>query len=989
MLDEACGIGARLEYNQTHGCHCESVPKHQATGRQRVNNVSVMRSETHRLRILAAVALAAGSLVLCASGGEPAGAGKTGPTGAGTHWAFQPLPPSEAPTANGPAAARASIDQFISRRLQQAGLKPGAEADRPTLVRRVAFVLTGLPPTPEEIAEFVSDKKAAAYERMIERYLSSPRHGERWGKHWLDAAGYADSNGYFNADTDRPLAYRYRDYVIRSLNHDKPFDQFVREQLAGDELSGWKPGQPATPEIIELLEATHFLRNGQDGSGESDGNPDEVRDDRYYALESAMQIIGSSLLGMTIQCAKCHDHKFEPLAQQDYYAFQAVLYPAFNIEKWVKPNDRVVHANLPGELEAWQANEKQLDAELAELKSQFKTWSATNRPGGWMMFTDGFNSTGELGRRWSNTAPLDEAPAGSPAVTLDSDKAPAAQIVDGALQIIEGGGSGDRWLSTKDGFQWRPADTGQWIQVTFDLVATRLGDKGSSAERIGYVIAAHDFDDSSPTSGGNILIDGNPGGATSVHLDYPGADSKSRGSIGETGYKAGHNYGVRITLAGTNEFTLEHLVDGAVDGGFVKLKEKDLPEGGFAFEYCCGRSFVVDNVVIEASYESSPGWVAANAAFQKSFAERKQSLDKATKAIAAKRAPKPGRISWVSDLSANAPEVHLLKRGNHKTPGEAVEPAFPAFLRAKAGPTAAFQPAKTPATTGRRLAWANWLTEPGSPQASLLARVTVNRVWQQYFGFGIVATPDNFGLSGAKPTHPELLDWLAAKFIDTGWSLKAVHRLILESATFRQTSAPRPRGLDRDPENHLLWRYPIHRLDAEAVRDAMLAASGRLGSKTNGSYVPTPRSGNGEVTVDESKPEAFARSVFLQHRRTQVPTFLGTFDAPSIVFNCTRRAETTMPLQSLSLLNSEFAVKRGEDLAQRLERECGHDASAKILHGFLLTSGREPNSADSRTAMRFLAEQRLAYAGKPDAEQRVWADFCQSLFGLNSFLYLE
>ena len=956
-----------------------------------MNDFSIMRSEMHRLRFLAAAAFAASGFVLCASGGEPAGAGKTGPAGAGTHWAFQRLQRPPAPKASDPAATPASIDHFISRQLQQAGLKPGAEAGRPTLIRRVAFVLTGLPPAPEEIASFLSDKKPRAYERMVEQYLNSPRYGERWGKHWLDAAGYADSNGYFNADTDRPLAYRYRDYVIRSLNRDKPFDQFIREQLAGDELSGWKPGQPATPEIIELLEATHFLRNGQDGSGESDGNPDEVRTDRYYALESAMQIIGSSLLGLTIQCAKCHDHKFEPLTQQDYYAFQAVLYPAFNIEKWVKPNDRVVHANLPGELEAWQANEKQLDAELAELKRGFNTWFATNRVTGHILFSDGFNSADPLGARWSNTAPGDDAPAGSPSVTLDSDKAPAARVKDGALQVIEGGGSGDRWLCTKQSFDWRPAGTGQWIQATFDLVATKLADKGASAERIAYVIAAHDFDDSSPTPGGNILIDGHPGAATSVHLDYPGADSKSHGSIGETGYKPGHNYGVRITRAGTNELTLDHLVDGAVDGGSIKLKAGHLPPGGFAFESCCGRSFIVDNVAIESSDDASPGWVAANTAFQKSLGERKQTFDKATKAIAAKRSPKPGRISWMSDGSAGAPEVHLLKRGNHKTPGDVVEPAFPAFLRTMAGATARFQPIRSPTTTGRRLAWANWLTEPGSAQASLLARVTANRVWQQYFDAGIVATPDNFGLSGAKPSHPELLDWLAAKFIESGWSLKAVHRLILESAAFRQTSAPRQRALVRDPENRLLWRFPIHRLDAEAIRDAMLAASGRLGSKTNGPYVPTPRSGNGEIIVDESEPEAFARSVFLQQRRTQVPTFLGTFDAPSIVFNCTRRAGTTMPLQSLSLLNSEFAVKRGADLAKYVERECGNDndTPAKIRRGFLLTSGREPDSGERKAATRFLSDQRLAYAGKPDAEQRAWADFCQSLFGLNSFLYLE
>ncbi len=903
---------------------------------------------------------------------------------AANHWAFQPLKNSTSVS-----LTDASLDRMVAVRLKEAGLTPGREADRPTLIRRVAFVLTGLPPTPDEIASFVSDKKPGAYERMVERFLSSPSYGERWGKHWLDAAGYADSNGYFNADSDRPLAYRYRDYVIRALNRDKPFHQFIREQLAGDELSGWKTSQPATPEIIELLEATHFLRNGQDGSGESDGNPDEVRTDRYYALESSMQIIGSSLLGVTMQCAKCHDHKFEPITQKDYYAFQAVLYPAFNIEKWSKPNDRVVHANLPGELEAWQTTEKKLDAELAELKSQFKTWQATNRPAGWVLFTDGFNAGEPLTKHWSNTAPTDDAPAGSPAVTLDSDKAPAARVKDGALEIIEGGGSGDRWLSTKDAFEWRPSETGHWIQVTFDLVATKLDGKGNSAERIGYVIAARDFNDNGGIEGGNILIDGNPGGATSVHVDYPGTDSKSRGSIGETGYKTGHNYGVRITRAATNEFTLEQLVDGAVDGGSIKLMEKDLPEGGFAFEYCCGRSFIVDNVVIEGSNDSAPGWVAANAVFQKALAERKQSLDKFTKNIAAKRTPKPGRISWMSDGSADAPEVRLLKRGNHKTPGDLVEPAFPAFLRASRETDGKFQPAKTVSTTGRRLTWANWLTESASPQAALLARVTVNRVWQQYFGVGIVATPDNFGLSGAKPSHPGLLDWLASKFIESGWSMKSLHRLILESATFRQTSAPRERAVARDPENHLLWRYPIRRLDAEAVRDAMLVASGRLGSKTNGPYVPTPRNGSGEVIVDEAKPDAFARSIFLQHRRTQVPTFLGTFDAPSIVFNCTRRAETTMPLQSLSLLNSEFAVKRGEDFAQCLERDGGKDELAKVGRAFLLTSGREPDSGERKAATRFLAEQRLAYASKPDAEQRAWADFCQSLFGLNSFLYLE
>ncbi|HKX60713.1 MAG TPA: DUF1549 domain-containing protein, partial [Verrucomicrobiae bacterium] len=344
-------------------------------------------------RIVQSVFLAATGL-LCGSGlnlaSEPAS-----PTvkvkSAAEHWAFQPLKlnaASEVP--------KATLDSYVHHGLMEARLTPARPADRATLIRRVAFILTGLPPSPEEIGAFLSDKRPGAYQRMYETYLSSARYGERWGKHWLDAAGYADSNGYFNADTDRPLAYRYRDYVIRSVNRDKPFDQFVREQLAGDELSGWKPGQVATPAVIELLEATHYLRNGQDGSGESDGNPDEVRTDRYYALESEMQVIASSLLGVTMQCAKCHDHKFEPVTQKDYYAFQAVLYPAFNIEKWVKPNDRAVHANLPGELERWTENEKRLDGELAALKEEFQSWVASNRVSGRVLFQDRFDATNSL-----------------------------------------------------------------------------------------------------------------------------------------------------------------------------------------------------------------------------------------------------------------------------------------------------------------------------------------------------------------------------------------------------------------------------------------------------------------------------------------------------------------------------------------------------------------------------------------------------------------
>ncbi len=914
---------------------------------------------------------------------------KKPPISAGSHWAFQPLKRPPVPDTGTPSATANPIDRFLAARLASQGLALGPEADRPTLIRRVSFLLTGLPPTPGQITAFVRDRDPGAWNRMVESYLASPHYGERWAKHWLDAAGYADSNGYFSADSDRPLAYRYRDYVIRSHNRDLPFDQFVRQQLAGDESCGWKPGQPVTPEIIESLEATHYLRNGQDGSGESDGNPDEVRTDRYYALESTMQIMGSSLLGLTVQCAKCHDHKFEPITQKDYYSFQSFLYPAFPIEKWSKPNDRVVYASLPGELETWERTEQRLQAEQKVLREDFHVWVAAHQPRGKVLFADRFDDPAALASHWSNTAPGDDAPGGTPPVTLNVEQGPAARIRDGALDIIEGGGSGDRWLSTVQSFDWRPARTGEWIQVTFDLVASRLTGKGTHAERIGYFIATHDFNNNSPVEGGNILVDGNPGGASSVQVDYPGTDAKGRGAIGISGYKAGRNYGVRVTRKDRDKLTLEHVVDGVAESGTIELKDADLPPGGFGFEYCCGRSFIVDNVLVEASRDDDPEWAAKVSEFRTALEERRKTFEQREKEIASQRSPKPGGIAWVTDASAEAPEVRMLKRGNHKTPGDPVEPTFPAFLRRTDGVTGTPGIPKTPVGTGRRTAWAAWVTDPGSPQAGLLARVTVNRVWQRYFGVGIVATPDNFGLSGARPSNPELLEWLAAEFVDSGWSLKSLHRTLLQSAAFRQSSAPHDPGLARDPADIMLWRFPLRRLDAEAIRDAMLASGERLGTKTGGPYVPTPRDGSGEVAVDESQPEAFSRSIFLQQRRTQVPTFMGNFDAPSMVFNCTRRADTTMPLQSLSLLNSTFVLRRGEDLAGRLHRECGEDILARVRRGYVITTGREPDPVETSAMLRFIETQRQAYAGRADAAQRVWSDFSQSLFALNSFLYLE
>jgi Protein of unknown function (DUF1553)/Protein of unknown function (DUF1549) len=695
-----------------------------------------------------------------------------------------------------------------------------------------------------------------------------------------------------------------------------------------------------------------------------------------------MQIVSSSLLGLTFQCAKCHDHKFEPITQRDYYQLQAVFYPAFDIKRWLKPNERFVYANLPGEREQWEQQSRETSEQIAALRRDFAAWAKANSLPSTTLFRDEFDDVGPpLAERWSATAPGDDTPGGAPPVALDSSVAPSAIRERGALAIHEGGGAGDRWLSTRQSFDWTPEDEGQWVQVTFDLVAAQL-DGGKSAERIGYFIALHDFDDSGTVRGGNILIDGNPAGGAAVHLDYPGANASSAGSLGGAVYAPGHNYGVRVTNVGKDKFLLEHLVDQLAEDKTLTLRAKDLPNGGFGFEYCCGRSFVVDNVEVAQSATGTPmSDVAAGA-----LRAKREELARAIKACEQALGERPGKIASLVEQIDPPSDVFLLERGNPATPGEKVLPA-PVTALTDGQPTFDVRPPSTGASSsGRRLAWAQWLTRAGGRPAALLARVTVNRIWQHHFGAGLVRTPENLGTSGAAPSHPELLEYLASRFVESAWSVKAMHRLMLNSAAYRRTSALDQASFQADPENRMLWRYPVSRLDAEALRDAMLSVSGQLDSRIGGPYVPTTRSDQGEVLVQAGGPDR-RRSLYLQQRRTQTLSFLNVFDAPAIVFNCVERPISTMPLQSLSLLNSDFAVTQADHFAQRLIREAAPEGEARVARAFLLAIGRQPSAAETAMAIEFVASQRAHHGD--EAGSKEWSDFCQMLFASNLFLYVE
>ena len=898
------------------------------------------------------------------------------------HWAFQKLQPTKIPAVKNPTRIHTPVDAFLQNHLERKGLTLGPEAPKPTLIRRVAFDLTGLPPTIAETEAYLSDNSPRAYENMVDRYLASPRYGERWGKFWLDAAGYADSNGYFNADTDRPLAWRYRDYVVDSLNRDLPFDQFIREQLAGDEIARYSPKSPLNPEGIRMLTATHFLRNSPDGTDSSDGNEDEVRADKYAVLEGTAQILGSSLFGITFQCARCHNHKFEPVSQGDYYRLQAILYPAFNVDKWSKPSQRDVVAATPAELEAHKKALLGHEGEMKKIRDGQKEWLGKNPEPVRILFEDDFNAPNEkVASNWSSSAPNDDAPLGMPVVKLDSKQAPAVNITNGTLHIVESGALGDRAISTRQAFDWTPAKKDSWIQVRFDLI------KG--APYVGYLIALGDYNDKKDKHKGNILLDGAESGQAKIYLDYPGTDGTQPGAIGESGYKPGRSYGVRITNIGDDTFELAQLVDGLPEKNRVKLKKNDLPRGGFGFALCCGRSYVVDNVRVESSIDPTE---LTKAQLEASALRKSKSAEfaKQIQALEKKKPADPAKLAPVLDLSPQIPTVHILERGVHKNRGEKVEPAPPSvLLDPGAKKPLENKPEDLLLSTGNRLGFAKWITQPNSRASALLARVTVNRWWHNHFGRGIVATPDNLGYSGSPPSNPELLEYLATELIRSGWSQKAIHRMVLCSSAFKQTSNPTTEALKTDEDNILLSRFPLRRLDAEAVRDAMLAISGELDMAQGGPYTPTTRGGDGEVIVPETHPGAKRRSIYLQQRRTQTTGILELFDAPSIVYNCTIRMPTTVPLQSLILLNSPFARLRAESFAKRVLKEATGDNREKLTRAFQLAWGRPPTKSEETAATAFLQSQEKEYKGSPNSVERSWTDLGNMLLAANAFLYVE
>jgi hypothetical protein len=742
------------------------------------------------------VAVCLGILTALPAGGVTK---KKSPKAVEKSWAYRtPIRP-KIPAVKNKDWVRNPLDAFILARLEEEGLSPASEVPPEQLIRRLSFDLTGLPPTPEEVERFVKDKTPGAYERLVDRLLASPHYGERWAMYWLDLVRYAESDG-FKADDIRPAAWRYRDYVIGALNSDKPYDRFIREQLAGDELY---------PDDPDALLATAFNRHFPD-----EYNARNLEQRRQEILNDITDTTGQVFMGLTFGCARCHDHKFDPIPQKDYYRLQA-FFAAF----W--PRDDLLVARKH-ELASYQKQQQEWEAKTAELRQELRTMEEPYRQR-----------------------------------IAASNKRKFAKNLQDAYDT--------------------PCDQRTPVQQQLaSMLAKQL------------VVTQQEM-------------------------------SKA----------------MKPEVRKQWQDVAKHMAD------FDRLKPQSPP-------------------------------IALG----------------------------------ITDVGPVAPPTYFLQRGEWRKKGEEVSPGFLSIIDAK--PVTIPAPAPGAKTTGRRSVLAQWLTHPDHP---LTARVMVNRLWQHHFGRGIVATPSDFGEQGEPATHPELLDWLAREFVERDWSLKAMHRLMVTSATYRQSSRHDAAAAKVDPDNHLLWRMNRRRLEGEALRDAMLSVSGLLNLKAGGpsifpelpAEVSVPR-GGWPVTKDSR--ERNRRSVYIFVKRNLRYPLFAAFDAPDSNETCARRHVSTNAPQALMLLNSKITLDLARAFAGRVLRETSAEPAKLVERTYRLALGRAPDSAEAKLSLEFLDKQvsvirqRLAAkapvalpeAAPPGTEPAFGAavvDLCQVLMNVNEFLYVD
>lgn len=859
-------------------------------------------------------------------------------------WSVQPIVRPVVPKGESADESGNPIDAFVAAKLAEKGLAFSSEADRRTLIRRLSFDLLGLPPTPEEVSAFLEDRQPDAYERLVDQLLASSHYGERWAQHWLDIAHYADTHG-FERDQRRDNAWRYRDYVIDALNADKPYDLFLREQIAGDVLAPDKPSS-----VI----ATGFLAAGPwDFVGQVEAKSEMLkRAARAGDLDDMVTQVITATMGLTINCARCHDHKLDPITQREYYGLWSVFSGVRRGDCEVSAGEVREHAV---KLEALNRERGEVDHAVGQLAGE--PLDLADIVGGGNGRGTGHPGAGIDPRNGNvqekKTGFLEDAVANH----FARGRSP---FVDG---VVIPNGSADGHVAVPI------SSTG--IEVK-DVPATSA--KAWDAIRNGPVNsqASTKLGDMDYAKDGHTLLGLHANAAITFDL----AAIRKEWGLGAMRFRATVGYGGHDD-AGRADFHV--FVDGELRERRLGLSSRDagvpvdieLPESARFLTLMStdgGNGIGHDQIFFgdpKLSPEESRPLTQKERQELDRLKARRAELDRQIKAL-----PAPAKVYAIQ--SGKPEEVHVLKRGNPETPAEVVTPS-------------GIEWATLPASFGgeemtegeRRTALARWITDPRNP---LTRRVIVNRLWHHHFGQGIVNTPSDFGHGGDRPSHPELLDWLADELLARGWSLKAMHRLIVTSRTYRQSSQFNAKAAAVDAQNRLLWRANPRRLDAESLHDSVLAVSGTLNSSMGGpgfrdfeyteAYAPIYR----YITAD--RPELWRRSIYRFVVRTTPQQFLTTLDCPNPANLTPARVNTTTALQALALLNNEFMLKQAGHFAERVEHEAAPDVSARVRRAFELVFLRPPSDGEAASAEKFCSIHGLPA-------------LCRLLLNANEFVYLD
>ncbi|HTN77260.1 MAG TPA: DUF1549 domain-containing protein, partial [Pirellulaceae bacterium] len=853
-------------------------------------------------------------------------------------WSLQPIVRPTVPVVAHTWDRANPIDAFVQAKLSAAGLNPSPIADKRALIRRLTFDLLGLPPTPAETQAFLDDSSPDATARLIARLLASPHYGERWARHWLDVIRFGESQG-FERDKLRTNSWRYRDWVIDAFNRDLPYQTFVRQQLAGDIVA---PKDPATIAATGFLVAGPFDEVGK--TQQSAAMKAVVRQDE---LEDFVSVVGQTFLGLTVNCARCHDHKFDPIRQREYYQLAATMAGVEHGQRGLPAE--AIQATLANSIAALRAQQQALtqgtgkrEAEIrARLLAASKQQGQKQPPpvplAEWLFESDTHDLRGKLAGELQGTAKLsagqlhlDGKSAYLATVPLEQDLAAKTLVAWVRLADLKQRGGGVISVQTTDGSQFDAIvfgeqEPGRWMagSDTFKRTKSFSGADETTAEQR----------------------------AVQVAIVY-----SADGTI--TAYRDGQRYGTPYKSSGLVTFKrgAAHVVFGLRHGppGGNKMLSGDI-ERAALFDRALSPEEVAALAGVEINYVPDSE-VLAELAHLNDLIKRWE--DRTTYAVTPK-APHP---------------VHLLARGE---PNKPLEEVVPGGIASLVGVSADFQLSAQANDAERRQKLADWITATNNP---LAARVLVNRLWHYHFGVGLVDTPNDFGFNGGRPSHPELLDWLAAEFLANHGSVKHIQQLIVSSSTYQQASLPNAAAIAKDADNRWLWRHSPARLDAEMVRDALLAASGALNTELAGPGFADFRTfvANSQFyeMLDPVGHSFHRRTVYRTWIRSGRSPLLDVFDCPDPSTKTPTRAVTTTPLQALSLLNNSLVLRLSDATAERVRRETNDDPQQQVPRLYVILFGRTPSDSELKLTVPFAREHGLS------ALARV-------LFNSNEFLHID